>query len=335
MRISFFSAHPYDEASFQAANHYQYELIFFNDTPLNPATASMAAGSDAICAFVNDHLDYECLNRLKNKGVKWIALRCAGFNNVDLAAARALNMPVVSVPTYTPEAVAEHTLALILTLNRQTHRAFNRVRENNFSLNGLLGFNLHGRTVGLIGTGQIGLASARILKGFGCHLLGYDPCPHHEFLELGGQYVDLSTVYQNSDIISLHCPLTPENYHMINVDALTQMKDGVMLINTSRGALIDTTAVIAALKSRKLGYLGLDVYEQEAQLFFHDLSEEIITDDEFQRLLTFPNVLITGHQGFFTQEALKDIAQTTLENLFRLSQDLPCDNELTHLLGEP
>lgn len=328
MKIVFYSAQSYDKSFFESANrHFDFSLSFL-EAALRLETVSLAKGADAVCVFVNDRLDEACLSALKEVGVKWIALRCAGFNNVDLDAAKAMELPVVRVPAYSPEAVAEHTLALILTLNRHTHRAYNRVRESNFQLQGLLGFNLHQKTVGIIGTGQIGLATAKILKGFGCQLLGFDPYPNDAFIAMGGSYVDIETLYQASDIISLHCPLTPENHHLINGSALASMKRGVMLVNTSRGGLIDTRAAIMALKSGQLGYLALDVYEQESEFFFRDLSDEIMTDDDLSRLMTFPNVLITGHQGFFTHEALTEIATVTLQNLQALALEGHCINQL-------
>ena len=332
MRIAVFSAQPYDKTYLEQENqHLGHELVYF-DLLLNATTAEMCKQFDAVCVFVNDDLSAAVLQKLKDQGVRYIALRCAGFNNVDLLAAKALQLPVVRVPAYSPEAVAEHTIALILTLNRKTHRAFNRVRERNFALNGLLGFNLHGKTVGLVGTGQIGLATAKILKGFGCQLLAHDPYPNEEFLTLDGHYVSLETLYQQSDIISLHCPLTEESHHLINQHAIEAMKPGVMLINTSRGGLVDTPALITGLKNRKISALGLDVYEQESQLFFHDHSGEIIDDELFERLLTFPNVMITGHQGFFTEEALSQISSTTLNNLEQLAKGENCANELTQAI---
>jgi len=334
MRVSFFSAQKYDQRFFDAANQHFGFSLDYQEAGLSATTARLAEGADAVCAFVNDTLDAECLQELKQLGIRFIALRCAGFNQVDLHEAKQLGLEVVRVPAYSPEAVAEHTLALILTLNRHTHRAFNRVRENNFQLNGLLGFNLHGRKVGLVGTGQIGLAVARILKGFGCELLGYDPYPNPEFVELGGRYTELDRLYAASDVISLHCPLTPENHHLINGHALSRMKKGVMLVNTSRGGLVDTSAAIAALKSGRLGYLALDVYEQEGDVFFRDCSDEIPSDDLLSRLMTFPNVLVTGHQGFFTEEALTQIAEVTLDNLEQLRQGQEPVNELTHQLED-
>jgi len=260
-------------------------------------------------------------------GTKLIALRCAGFNNIDLAVAKELGITVVRVPAYSPYAVAEHTVGLILTLNRKFHRAYARVREGNFSLDGLLGFDLHDRTVGIIGTGRIGAITAQILHGFGCQILAYDKYPNPDCKAIA-LYVDLPELFNKSDIISLHCPLTPETHHLINAEAIAQMKQNVMLINTSRGALIDTEAVITGLKSGKVGYLGLDVYEQEADLFFEDLSNTVIQDDVFERLLTFPNVVITGHQAFFTEDALRNIAETTLTNISDFERGNTCLNIL-------
>ncbi|MFE4105252.1 2-hydroxyacid dehydrogenase [Almyronema epifaneia] len=313
MKIAFFSTKAYDRVFFQQSNQ-QHDLTFF-EPHLDASTAPLAQGFTGVCVFVNDQLDADTLTQLANHGVELVALRCAGFNNVDLEAAEQHQITVVRVPAYSPYAVAEHTLGLILALNRQIYRAYNRVREGNFALGGLIGFDLHQKTVGIVGTGKIGEIVARLLAGFGCHLLGYDVNPNPDCEALGVQYVELDDLLAAADIVTLHCPLVPTTYHLIDSIALQKMKPGVMLINTSRGGLIDTEAVIMALKERKLGYLGLDVYEQEGDLFFEDLSNEVIQDDTFQRLLTFPNVLITGHQAFFTQEALSNIAQTTLDNI--------------------
>jgi D-lactate dehydrogenase len=313
MKVAIFSTKGYDRQSLAAANR-GHELVFF-EPRLSQETSRLADGFEAVCAFVNDNLGAEVLEALAAGGTRLIALRSAGFNHVDLVAAERLGLIVARVPAYSPHAVAEHALGLILTLNRKIHRAHARVREGNFSLEGLLGFDIHGRTVGIIGTGKIGQIFARIMSGFGCTLLAFDPYPNKECEALGVRYASLPRLFKQADIISLHCPLTPETHHIIDEGALAQMKDGVMLINTSRGALIDTPAVIKALKSGKLGYLGLDVYEEEADLFFEDLSERVIHDDVFTRLLTFPNVVITGHQGFFTEEALKNIAETTIGNI--------------------
>lgn len=319
MQVTFYSTKSYDRGSFrdikasraEFANHH----FHFLEIPLDQATAELARGSEAVCVFVHDHLDRKVLEILKENGTRIVALRCAGFNNVDLDAAQQLEITIARVPAYSPHAVAEHAVALILGLNRHLHRAHARVREGNFSLRGLMGFDLNGKTVGVVGTGKIGAVFTRIMHGFGCRLLGHDPFPSAECEALGMRYVDLPELLQESKIVSLHCPLTKDTQHLIDHDALEKMQDGAMLINTGRGALVHTQAVIDALKSRKLGALGLDVYEEEDELFFQDLSEEIIQDDLFMRLLTFPNVMVTAHQGFFTAEALHNIAETTLRNL--------------------
>ncbi|PHM09600.1 2-hydroxyacid dehydrogenase [Nostoc sp. 'Peltigera malacea cyanobiont' DB3992] len=328
MKVAVFSTKAYDRKFLLAANSpIQHELVFF-EPRLNRDTAILAAEFPAVCVFVHDQVDAPTLELLASRGTRLIVLRCAGFNNVDLQAAADLGITVVRVPAYSPYGVAEHAVGLILSLNRKIHRAYNRVREGNFSLDGLLGFNLHERTVGIVGTGKIGLILGQIMKGFGCNLLAYDVYRNPELEALGGKYVELPELFANSDIISLHCPLTSETHHLINTEAIKQIKPGVMLINTSRGALIDTQAVIEGLKSGKIGYLGVDVYEQESELFFEDLSGEIIQDDIFQRLTTFPNVLITGHQAFFTAEALYNIAETTFANITDVEQGRPCANEI-------
>jgi D-lactate dehydrogenase len=315
MRVAVFSSKPYDRRFLSAANGAgRHELVFL-DVPLEHATVPVAAGAQAVCAFVNDQLDAAVLRALHAQGVRVIALRCAGFNNVDLAVAAELGIAVGRVPEYSPHAVAEHTLALVLTLNRKIHRAYARVREGNFALDGLLGFDLHGRTVGVIGTGKIGRCFLQAMGGLGCTLLAHDPRPHPDCEAIGARYVPLQELLAQSDIVSLHCPLTPATHHLIDAAALAGMKPGAMLVNTSRGAVIDTRAVLAALKKGTLGSLGLDVYEEEADLFFRDLSDRAIDDDVFARLLTFPNVVITGHQAFFTEDALTAIASITLENL--------------------
>jgi D-lactate dehydrogenase len=329
MKVAIFSTKAYDRRFLEVANaDHGHELVFL-EPRLTCDTAVLASEVPAVCAFVNDQLDEKTLKAIAEQGTHLIALRSAGFNHVDLKAAADLGLTVVRVPAYSPYAVAEHTIGLILTLNRKIHRAYNRVREGNFSLDGLLGFDLHNRTVGIIGTGKIGMIVAQILKGFGCQLLTYDLYPNPECEALGTKYVELPELFSASDIITLHCPLTPETQHLIDDQALEQMKPGVMLINTSRGALIDTEAVTRALKSQKIGYLGLDVYEQESDLFFEDLSEAVIQDDVFQRLLTFPNVLITGHQAFFTENALKKIAETTLSNITDIEAGRSCPNEVS------
>jgi D-lactate dehydrogenase len=313
MDVIVYSAKPYDRRFLTAANA-GHELRFV-DAPLSAETAALAQGAGALCAFVNDDLGRDVIGRLAHCGLRLIALRSAGFNHVDLAAAQAAGIAVARVPAYSPHAVAEHTVALMLTLNRHTHRAFNRVREGNFALDGLLGFDLFGKTVGIVGTGLIGTVLARIMTGFGCTVIAADPFPSPECLAMGVRYVPVEALLADSDIITLQCPLTPETRHMIDDAAIARMKRGVMLINCSRGAVVDTRAVIRGLKSGRIGSLGLDVYEEEADLFFEDLSSQAIADDVFARLLTFPNVLITGHQGFFTAEALTAIAETTIANI--------------------
>ena len=313
MKISFFSSKPYDERSFAAANDNRHELRFF-EPRLGAQTANLAQGSDAVCAFVNDDLSRPVLEFLAQGGTKLILMRCAGFDRVDLAACAELGIGVARVPAYSPHAVAEHAVALLLTINRKIHRAYNRVRVNNFALDGLLGFDLYGKTVGVVGTGKIGLCFVKIMIGFGCKVLCYDPFPNPELDDLNVELVELPHLLAHSDVVSLHCPLSKENHHLISTDTLEVMKDGALLINTSRGGLVDTASAIEALKSGKLGGLGLDVYENEAALFFEDRQIETLADDVFARLLTFPNVVITGHQAFFTHEALDNIAQTTLSN---------------------
>ncbi len=315
MHVAVFSARPYDRLFLTRANAAGHHRFDFHEHRLDAGTVATTDGAQAVCAFVNDHLDAAVLQSLHAGGVRLLALRSAGFNHVDLAAAAALGIAVGRVPEYSPYAVAEHTAALLLTLNRKTHRAWMRVREGNFALEGLLGFDLHGRTVGIVGSGKIGECFARIMAGFGCRLLGFDPQPNPACVALGMHYVDLPELLAQSDVVSLHCPLTPHTRHLINADTLALMKHGAMLLNTSRGAVVDASALIAALKAGTLGSLGLDVYEEEADLFFRDLSGEVLHDDVFARLLTFPNVLITGHQAFFTEQAMSAIAATTVANL--------------------
>lgn len=314
-RVAVFSTRPYDRSFLQAADAAQDIDWQFLEQRLDASTTGAAAGAQAVCVFVNDHLDQAVLSSLQDLGVRLVLLRCAGFNNVDLEAAAELGIAVGRVPEYSPHAVAEHTLALLLALNRKIHRAYNRVREGNFALDGLLGFDLHGKTVGVVGTGRIGETFCRLLSGFGVRLLACDPAPSDPVRALGAEFVELDALLAASDVVSLHCPLTPATHHLINGAALARMKPGAILLNTSRGAVVDARALIRALKSGQLGALGLDVYEEEAHLFFRDLSEQVLQDDIFARLLTFPNVLITGHQGFFTREALGAIATTTLDNL--------------------
>lgn len=329
MRVAVYSTKSYDRAFLTEANERHRHELRFLEPRLDAATAVLAGDDPAVCAFVNDQLDEAVLERLADQGTRLVALRCAGFNQVDVAAADRLGLTVARVPGYSPHAVAEHAVGLILALDRRLHRAYARVREGNFSLEGLLGFDLHGRTVGIVGTGKIGLAFARIMAGFGCRLLAHDPMPSEEARAAGVDYVDRDRLLAESDIVALHCPLTPETHHLIDAAALSRMKAGVMLINTARGALIDTRAVIAALKTEKLGYLGIDVYEEEAELFFEDESDKVLRDDVFARLLTFPNVLVTGHQGFFTREALERIAETTLGNVSAFAAGRSSGNEVT------
>lgn len=320
MKIAFFSSKPYDKTFFEAENkNYGFELNFY-ETHLGPHIVNAIEDEQAVCVFVNDKVNRQVIEILAKKGVKIIALRCAGFNNVDLEAAKEFGIKVCRVPAYSPEAVAEHTMAMLLTLNRKTHKAYNRVREQNFALNGLLGFNLFQKTIGIVGTGKIGKAFINIAKGFGCKIIAYDLYPDQELMNNGVEYVELNTLFKSSDIISLHCPLTPENHYMINQETIAMMKDGVTIINTSRGGLINTHEAIEALKNHKIGYLGIDVYEQEEKLFFKDLSAEIIQDDMIQRLMSFPNVLVTAHQAFFTQEALEQISEITMRSISEIME---------------
>jgi len=322
MKIAVFSAKPYDREFLLQANQAKgdgHELRFL-DPRLSIETAALADGAEAVCGFVNDVFDRPVLEILATSGTKLVALRCAGFNNVDLVAAQEIGIAVARVPAYSPEAVAEHTVALILSLNRNIHRAYARVREGNFALNGLLGFDLKGRTVGIVGTGRIGSRVARIMRAFECRVIAFDPLHDEEFMRIGGSYVDLDELLCQSDIVTLHCPLTPQTRHIIDAKAIGAMKPGVMIINTGRGALVETRALIRGLKSGKIGHVGLDVYEEESDLFFENLSGQIIQDDIFARLLTFPNVLITGHQAFFTREALAAIAETTIGNISQFEQ---------------
>lgn len=329
MKVIVYSTKPYDRESLEQANRDSGHDLFFVETRLSVETAGLARGREAACIFVNDCADRTALTALSEQGVKLIALRCAGFNNVDLNAVKELGLCVVRVPAYSPHAVAEHTVALIQTLNRKIHRAYNRVREGNFALQGLLGFDLHGKTAGVVGTGRIGAIVARILRaGFGCEVLACDIRPQEELRELGVRYAELAEVAAASDILTLHCPLTPQTHHLVNAEMLRSLKAGMMLVNTSRGALIDTAAVIEALKDGRVGALALDVYEEEADLFFEDLSGNVIRDDVFARLTTFPNVLITGHQAYFTREALANIAETTIENLDSYAQNRCCINSV-------
>lgn len=328
MKVAVFSAKSYDRQFLEAANlSHNHELIFL-EPRLTETTASLAAGCRAICVFINDKLDAETVRAIAEQGVQLIALRSAGFNHVDLKTAKTLGLTVVRVPAYSPYAVAEHAVALILALNRKIYRAYNRVRDDNFSLEGLIGFDLHGSTVGIIGTGKIGQCFAQIMRGFGARLLAYDIQPNAHCKSLGVEYVALSALFAASDVVSLHCPLTPQTHHLVNTESLSLLKEGMMLINTSRGGLLDTLAVIEGIKSGKIGYLGIDVYEQEEGLFFEDLSNTIIQDDTFHLLQSFPNVLITAHQGFFTRNALANIADTTLANITNFEQGKDCPNQV-------
>ncbi len=330
MKTIVFSTKKYDREYLDQANEEYNHEIKYVESRLTDETVRLAEGYDIACIFVNDVANAEVIKGLKDCGVKVIALRCAGFNNVDLHAAEEYEVCVVRVPAYSPYAVAEHAIALIMVLDRKIHRAHNRVREGNFSLQGLDGFDVHGKTAGIIGTGRIGEITARILKcGFGCDVIAYDVKENQALTEIGVKYLPIDELLNQSDIISLHCPLTPETYHLINENSICKMKPGVMLINTSRGGLIDAVAVIEGLKSGQIGYLGLDVYEEEEDLFFEDLSGEVIHDDVFARLQTLPNVIITGHQAYFTNEALQNIAQTTIENITQIITRGCCKNALT------
>jgi D-lactate dehydrogenase len=329
VRIAVFSTRPYDRRFLEAeSEHHDHDLTFL-EARLDSTTVKLADGHDAVCAFVNDDLSAPVIEALAERGVTLISMRCAGFNNVDLEAARSHHVTVARVPAYSPYAVAEHTVALMLAVERRLHRAYNRVREGNFALEGLLGFDLRNKRIGIIGTGRIGQIVARIMRGFGCSLRAYDPFPNDEVRDYGVRYVDLDTMFAECDVITLHCPLTPETHHLIDEAAINKMKPGVMIVNTSRGALIDTRAAIEGLKDGRIGNLALDVYEEEGDLFFEDLSDRVIQDDVFSRLLTFPNVFITAHQAFFTEEALTNIAQTTLGNASAFARGERSGNELT------
>ncbi|MDB5979236.1 MAG: 2-hydroxyacid dehydrogenase [Pseudomonas sp.] len=323
MRTLIFSSQTYDRDSFLAAQLPANLELHFQPARLNLETVALADDHPVVCAFINDDLSAPVLEHLAAGGTRLIALRSAGYNHVDLPTAKKLGLSVVRVPAYSPHAVAEHAVALILALNRHLHRAYNRTRDGDFSLHGLTGFDLVGKTVGIVGTGQIGATFARIMAGFGCSLLAYDPLPNPQVQALGARYLALPELLARSQIISLHCPLTAQSKHLINAASLAQMQPGAMLINTGRGALVDTPALIDALKSGQLGYLGLDVYEEEAQLFFEDRSDQPLQDDVLARLLTFPNVIITAHQAFLTHEALGAIAQTTLDNIARWAEGTP------------
>jgi len=328
-KIAFFDTKPYDKKFFNAENeNFHFDIKYFKGH-LHRDSAVMTKGFDAVCVFVNDIVDREVINILKECGVRLIALRCAGYNNIELGALDE-NIQAVRVPEYSPFAVAEHAVALMLCLNRKLHRAYFRTRDNNFAINGLLGFDMHAKTVGIVGTGKIGRTMVPILRGFGMEVLLYDPYPNEKFAaKTGSRYVSFEELLINSDIISLHCPLTKENEHMINSESISKMKEGIMIINTGRGKLIDTKALIAGLKNGKVGAAGLDVYEEEGGYFFKDHSDIVITDDVLERLLTFPNVLLTSHQAFFTKEALTNIARVTLSNIQQYFVDKKLENACT------
>ena len=328
MKVSVFSATRYDREFLDAANASAGHRITYFDVPLERETAVLAADYDAICIFVNDKADAEVLDVLSRGKTRLVALRCTGFNNVDLQAAARLGLKVVRVVTYSPYSVAEHAVALLLAINRKVHRAYNRTRDSNFALDGLMGFDLHGKTVAVVGTGKIGRVFTRIMLGFGCEVIGYDKYPSAEFEALGARYSKPGEIGARADIISLHCPLTPETHHIINKDTLARAKRGALLVNTSRGGLVDTEAAIEALKTGQLGGLAADVYEQEADLFFRDLSSTIVTDDVFQRLVAFPNVIVTGHQAFFTREAISTICETTINSIGEFAAGKPLSNEI-------
>ncbi|MCG9560251.1 2-hydroxyacid dehydrogenase [Vibrio chagasii] len=328
LNIAFFSSKSYDERSFNLAKGELNAEFHFHDFRLTTTTAKMAHDNEVVCAFVNDDLSREVLEILAQGGTKLIAMRCAGFDKVDLDAAKELGLQVVRVPAYSPESVAEHTVGMMMCLNRKLHKAYQRTRDANFSLEGLVGFNFYGKTVGVIGSGKIGLATMRILKGLGMNILCYDPYPNPLAVELGAKYVELDELYKESDVISLHCPMSKENYHLLDATAFEKMKDGVMIVNTSRGELLDSTAAIEALKQSKIGALGLDVYDNEKELFFQDKSNDVIVDDVFRRLSACHNVLFTGHQAFLTKDALFNIANTTLTSVDAFFAGNTSGNEL-------
>jgi D-lactate dehydrogenase len=326
--VAFYDTKPYDREYFERNRDSARLRLQFHEFRLSAETVASARGAQAVCVFVNDRLDAACLEALHGAGVRLVALRCAGFNNVDLVTARRLGINVVRVPAYSPHAVAEHTIALLLTLNRKIHRAYNRVREYNFSLSGLVGFDLFGKTVGVVGTGKIGRIAAQIFRGFGCTVNAYDPMPQPEWAAANGVvYTDLATVTSTSDILTLHLPLTPETHHLLNDAMLERLKPGAFVLNTSRGKLIDTTALIRHLKNGRLGGVALDVYEEEEGVFFEDHSGHVMQDDELTLLLSFPNVLVTSHQAFLTHEALSEIARVTIGNLLRLDDGLELNGE--------
>jgi|JI10StandDraft_1071094.scaffolds.fasta_scaffold346852_1 D-lactate dehydrogenase len=338
MKVAFFNTHAFEKPYFVSGNQNYDQSITFLEPKLNEQTVELARGHDCVCSFVYDHLNANVLNQLKEMGIRLIALRSAGFNHVDMQAAADLELPIVRVPEYSPYAVAEHAVALILSLNRKIYQSISRVRENNFSLDGLVGFDLHNKTVGIVGTGKIGSVMAKIMKGFGCRILAYDIAPNAELaMNLGIEYVEFPHLLRDSDIVTLHVPLTPKTHHMIDMPAFVQMKSKVMLINTGRGGLVDTKALIQALKNERIGYAGLDVYEEEEGIFFENLSGRVQQDDQLARLMTFPNVLITSHQAFLTHEALRNISQTTLQNILDFEQGRKLFNQVhaeTHVEKE-
>lgn len=329
-KIAVFDAKVYDKQTFETINKkYGFELIYYKEH-LDINNVILASNCDAVCIFVNAVVDTRVINKLVSYGVKLIALRCAGFNNVDIKAAKG-KIKVVRVPEYSPHAIAEHTLALMLCLNRKIHRAFLRTKDNNFSLNGFMGFDMNKKTVGVIGTGKIGRTVVSVLKGLGMNVIAYDLFPNQEFAAQANiKYVTLDELYKNSDVITLHCPLTKETEYMICEQSLSKMKDGVMIINTGRGKLINTKHLIDGLVSRKVGYAGLDVYEEEGEYFYEDLSNEVMTDDVLARLLSFNNVIVTSHQAFFTKEAMTNIAETTMENISDFFGNKELKNEVVY-----
>ena len=334
IRIAFFDAKTYDKDFFNRENeNYGYEIKYF-PVKLSADTAQLASGYNTICLFVNDDISAEVIDKIYENGVRLIIMRCAGYNNVDLHAAFN-KIHILRVPEYSPHAVAEHAAALILALNRKVHKAYNRVRDNNFSIAGLMGFDMHGKTAGIIGTGRIGRIMGGIFRGFGMKIIAYDRYPDSAFASSHGvEYLELDELYRRSDIISVHCPLTKENFHMIDSAAINQMKPGVTLINTSRGQLVDTAALVKGLKSGRIGAAGLDVYEEESDYFFEDKSDEVMVDDLLARLTSFNNVIITSHQGFFTREALESIAATSLRNVADYYSGEALENEICYHCGE-
>jgi len=329
MKIAVFSAKHYDREFLEAANAAEGHQLKYYEAALDAESAGLAAGCDAVCIFVNDKCDADVLSELQRGGTRLVALRCTGFNNVDLQAAASLGIKVVRVVDYSPYSVAEHAVALLQAINRKIHRAYNRTRDSNFALDGLMGFDLHGKSVAVIGTGKIGRVFTKIMLGFGCNVIGHDKYPSPEFEALGAHYAAPGEIARDADIISLHCPLTPETYHIINADTIARAKRGALLINTSRGGLVDTEAVIEGLKSGQIGGFAADVYEQEADLFFRDLSSVVVTDDVLQRLISFPNVIVTGHQAFFTREAITTICETTLRSVTQFMQGQPLTDEIS------